>query len=129
MIAHSCGFVNVPTEKNCGLFFFYPGAECRAAGVLAGSVFVELGVVRREMHDEMKLGDAIERREGGGDFGFGIFAGSFERRDVAVAEAGPVRIADVAALTVKIDETEFSAKFLDLLVSLMISGKDQQAFA
>jgi hypothetical protein len=81
------------------------------------------------MHDQVKLRDAVKGGEGGGNFGFGVFAGSFERSDVAVAQAGPIAIADFALLAMKIGEAEFFAEFASLVVSFVITGQDPEASA
>ena len=46
-------FVNVAAEKIGGLFASDPFAQSRAAGMFAGCEFVESGIERGKMHDEM----------------------------------------------------------------------------
>ena len=75
-VGEAGGFVDVAAEEADGLLAQHPFAQRGAAGVLAGGVFVELGIERREMDHEVERAQAVERRERLRDFLFGIFAGS-----------------------------------------------------
>src|SRR5450755_4387829 len=77
----------------------------------------------------MQLGNIVERGERGGDLSFGIFSRRLEWRDIAVAQACPIRITNFSKLAVKIDEPELCAECFGLFVGFMISRKDQKAVA
>src|SRR5580658_686711 len=81
------------------------------------------------MHDEVKFFQARERREGFRDFGFRIFSGSFERSDVAIAEAGPIGVIQFARLAMEIREAVLQAKSFRLLVRFVIPRQDEEALA
>src|ERR1017187_2221900 len=92
------------------------------------SEFVQLRAVRRKMdHEINRRLSPVERRESVGDFFLGIFTRSVKRRDVAVAEARPLRFAERrwkrAHLPVEIDESEPLAESSCVGVRLMISGQ------
>jgi len=59
--------------------------------MLAGREFVEPGIERGKMYDEMERFHSTECSEGLAYFFFGIFPGRIERRDIAVAKPGPLR--------------------------------------
>jgi len=77
--------MDVAAEKVRRLLALDPGPQRRAAGVLAGCVFVEPRVQRRKMNHQVKPGDSVKGRERHGDLFLGIFAGRLERGYVAVA--------------------------------------------
>jgi hypothetical protein len=80
------GFVNVSAEKIGGLGASHPFTEDRAAAVFSGHEFIEFRIEGREMHDEMKRFNSIKCPKSLADFFFGIFSGSVEWRDVAIAD-------------------------------------------
>jgi hypothetical protein len=121
--------MDVPAEKIERFFPFHPGAQGGTSGVLAFGVFIQFCVARGKMHDEVKFFQAREWREGRGNFGFGIFSGSFEWSDVAIAQAGPIRSMELPRLAMKIPEAVLLAKGFRLLVRFVISGQDKKAFA
>ena len=61
MVHEAGGFVDVAAEKIRRLGAFDPFAQGRAAGMLAGSEFIELCVVRGKMNDEVKPRDSVKR--------------------------------------------------------------------
>ena len=97
--------------------------------MLAGSVFIEPCAVRRKMNHQMKPGDSVERRESLRDLLLGVFAGSLERSDVAIAEARPGRGIRLQHAAMKIHEAEAPAEFANVVVGLVISGQHPEPLA
>src|ERR1700684_494566 len=117
------GFVDVSAEEKRRLLALDPRAQRRTARMLAGSVFIEPCAVRRKMNHQMKPGDSVERRESLRDLLLGVFAGSLERSDVAIAEARPGRGIRLQHAAMKIHEAEAPAEFANVVVGLVISGQ------
>src|SRR5580704_16477385 len=83
--------MNVSAKKIGRLLRRNPCAQGWAATVFSRSELVERGIKWRKMYDEMERFDPIKFGESLADFFFGIFSRGIERRDVAVAETGPLR--------------------------------------
>ena len=133
LIAAAGAFVDVAAEKIGGFGALDPGAQRGTAAMFAGCEFVELGALRREMDHEIELRNGVEACEGFRDIVFGVFAGRVERRDVAVAEAGPLRYScwrrERAELAMKIDEAEAVAEGARVVVRFVISRQDPNTVA
>ena len=125
--------MDVPAEEIGGLLPRNPLANCGAAGVFPGRIFVQPCAGRGTMHHEVERFDSVECGEGFGDFFFGVFARSVEGRDVAVAQARPMRDSrrrfEGSQLPVKIHESQPLRKFSRGLVRFMISGKHPELLA
>ncbi len=127
------GFVDVAAEKIGWLGASHPFAQRRTPAMLAGREFVEPGIERGEMHDEMERFHSIKCREGLAYFFFGIFPGRIERCDVAVAKPGPLRDARCgfkrAHLAVKVQEAIMLAKRAILGLRFVIPRQHPDALA
>ena len=106
--------MDVAAEKIERLDAIHPFAQRGAACVFSGGKFVEARALGRKVDDEIERLQMVECRERFCDFLFCVFSRRVEGRDVAVAEAGPLRGAvfgfQRADLAMKVEESEAFAK-------------------
>ena len=102
-----------------------------AAGVFSRSKFIQLGIVRRAMGDQITRFRCFELGQGFGDLRFRIFSGGIERRGITVTETGPgalrIRAGGLDA-PVKINQTIFFAEGRGLLLRFMVSRDHPHTF-
>jgi len=132
-IAAAGAFVDVAAEKVERLHSIHPFTQRGATCVFSGGKLVKASALGRKVYDEIERLQIVEWREGFCNFLFCVFSRRVEGRDVAVAEAGPLRGAAFgfhgADLAMKVEEAEALAKGARVVMAFVISRQHPYFFA